>query len=134
VQFTDLSTNNPTSWSWNLGNTNTSTLQNPSTTYITPGTYTVTLTATNSSGSNTKTVVGYITVTALPTVAFTADSSISCSLPRTIVFTNNSVLGSAGTPSYFWDFGDGTTSTSANPTKTYTTYGNFTVTLLKLGT
>jgi gliding motility-associated-like protein len=130
VQFTDLSTNTPTSWSWNLGNTNTSTLQNPSTTYITPGVYTVTLTATNSSGSNTKTIVGYITVSALPTVSFTADSSISCSLPRTIVFTNNSVLGSSGTPSYFWDFGDGSTSTSANPTKTYNTYGNFTVTLL----
>src|ERR1051325_6457363 len=36
VQFTDSSTNTPTSWSWNLGNGTTSTLQNPSTIYSTP--------------------------------------------------------------------------------------------------
>ena len=44
VQFTDQSTGNPTSWNWDLGNGTISTIQNPSTTYITPGTYTVTVT------------------------------------------------------------------------------------------
>src|SRR6185503_4444788 len=66
VNFTDLSTGSPTSWSWDLGNGTTSTLQNPSTTYVTAGTYTVKLTATNASGSNTKTVTSYITVLASP--------------------------------------------------------------------
>src|SRR5689334_16479202 len=56
VSFMDQSTGNPTNWQWDLGNGTTSTLQNPSTTYINPGTYTVTLTASNAGGSNTKTL------------------------------------------------------------------------------
>ena len=47
VNFTDLSTDGPTSWSWNFGDGGSSTAQNPSYTYTTAGTYTVTLTATN---------------------------------------------------------------------------------------
>jgi hypothetical protein len=47
VDFTDSSTNTPVSWSWNFGDGNTSDLQNPSHTYTTPGTYTVSLTASN---------------------------------------------------------------------------------------
>ncbi len=63
VNFTDQSTNNPTSWSWDFGDGGSSTAQNPSHTYNTAGTYTVKLTATNDCGSNTKTKVDYITVT-----------------------------------------------------------------------
>jgi PKD repeat protein len=64
VQFTDLSLNNPTSWSWtfNDGTPSTSTSQNPLITYNLVGTFSVSLTVTNSEGSNTKTVNGYITV------------------------------------------------------------------------
>jgi PKD repeat protein len=55
VQFTDTSTNTPTSWSWNFGagGPAASTAQNPLVTFPTPGTYSVTLQATNSAGSNT---------------------------------------------------------------------------------
>jgi PKD repeat protein len=63
VNFTDLSTNTPTSWAWTFGDAGTSTLQNPSHIYA-PGTYTVALTATNAGGSNTMTKTGYIVVTA----------------------------------------------------------------------
>ena len=63
VSFTDQSTNNPTSWSWDFGDGGTSTAQNPSHTYNTAGTYTVKLTATNDCGSDTQTKVDYITVT-----------------------------------------------------------------------
>lgn len=130
VQFSDLSVGSPTSWFWNLGNGATSTLQNPSTTYITPGTYTVTLTAFNAGGSNTKTTSGFITVLPSPTVQFSAsDSSAGCP-PRTVAFTNLSVLGVGGAVTYSWDFGDGTTSTAANPTHTYTQQGAFSVTLV----
>lgn len=52
VQFSDSSTGNPTSWSWNFGDGGTSALQNPSHAYATAGTFTVTLTAGNASGSN----------------------------------------------------------------------------------
>ena len=62
VQFADLSTNGPTSWSWNFGDQGTSTAQNPSHSYTAAGTYTVTLTATNAAGSDQETKVDYITV------------------------------------------------------------------------
>ena len=63
VQFTDASTNAPTSWSWNFGDSGTSTAQNPSHSYTSAGTYTVTLTATNAYGSDGETKTNYITVT-----------------------------------------------------------------------
>ncbi|QNL20724.1 PKD domain-containing protein [Hyphobacterium sp. CCMP332] len=53
VAFTDTSSGNPTSWSWDFGDGNTSTSQNPSHTYASGGTYTVCLTASNASGSDT---------------------------------------------------------------------------------
>lgn len=70
VNFTDLSTNWPTGWSWNItpaggvsyiGGTS-STDQNPVVQFSTAGTFTVALTATNASGSDTETKVDYIVV------------------------------------------------------------------------
>lgn len=65
VSFTDQSSNNPTSWSWVFtgGTPSTSSAKNPVVTYATAGTYSVSLTATNSAGSNTITKPNYITVT-----------------------------------------------------------------------
>ncbi|HSD78014.1 MAG TPA: DNRLRE domain-containing protein, partial [Solirubrobacteraceae bacterium] len=65
VQFTDTSTGSPTGWSWDFGDGSpTSTEQNPSHVYTTPGTYTVTLTASNDSGPSTPAVAtDYIVVT-----------------------------------------------------------------------
>jgi len=68
VYFTDQSTDNPTSWAWNFGDATTSNLQNPSHSYNTSGNYTVTLIATNSYGSDTKTKTNYITVNTSPVV------------------------------------------------------------------
>lgn len=53
VTFTDTSTGTPLSWAWDFGDTGTSVLQNPTHTYTTPGDYTVSLTVTNASGSDT---------------------------------------------------------------------------------
>jgi PKD repeat protein len=63
VNFTDQSSNGPTSWSWNFGDTGTSTAQNPSHVYNTAGSFTVTLTVTNAGGSDQEVKTGYITVT-----------------------------------------------------------------------
>jgi hypothetical protein len=73
VNFTDLSFFTPTSWSWTFagGTPATSTLQNPVITYNTPGTYAVTLVATNANGNDTELKTSYITVSspqALPLV------------------------------------------------------------------
>jgi|GEM_PF-2088238 len=62
VHFTDTSTGNPTSWNWDLGDGTTSTEQNPTHTYSTLGSYNVSLTATNSAGSSTKTISKCINV------------------------------------------------------------------------
>ena len=52
VSFTDLSTDGPTSWLWDFGDGKKSTQQDPHHAYLSPGTYTVTLEAANSSGSD----------------------------------------------------------------------------------
>jgi len=58
VTFTDQSINEPTSWNWDFGDgdTTNATMQNPVHTYVTPGVYSVTLSATNALGTGTKTV------------------------------------------------------------------------------
>jgi bacillolysin len=62
VTFTDLSGDGPTSWLWDFGDGNTSTLQHPTHDYTTSGDYTVTLTATNQNGSDVETMVDLIHV------------------------------------------------------------------------
>ncbi len=62
VNFTDLSTGSPASWSWAFGDGGTSTAQNPSHTYTAAGTYNVQLTATNACGSDAEVKNAYVTV------------------------------------------------------------------------
>ncbi len=62
VNFTDLSTGSPTSWSWNFGDGTGSSAQNPSHTYTAAGTYTVALTATNACGSDVESKSAYVSV------------------------------------------------------------------------
>jgi PKD repeat protein len=90
VQFTDTSTNNPTSWSWDFGDgSGASTAQNPAHNYSTPGTYTVTLTATNSGGSNTITKSNYVTIyNPLKVISFNPANGTT-NVPNTKVITIN---------------------------------------------
>lgn len=129
ISFQDLSTGTPTAWKWDFGNGNTSTLQNPSATYFQPGTYTITLTATNASGSNTLTRSGYITIYDKPKVDFSADVTNGC-FPLPVQFTDASVP-SAGTSNvnWQWDFGNGLQATDQSPQVTYTAAGQYTVSL-----
>ena len=60
--FTDASTNSPNAWAWDFGDGGTSNVQNPTHTYIDPGSYTVSLTAFNDGGSDNETKAGYVTV------------------------------------------------------------------------
>jgi PKD repeat protein len=63
VQFSDLSTGAPDQWNWNFGDGSGSLEQNPSHLYLEPGDYTVSLTATNRYGSNTRIQTSEIRVT-----------------------------------------------------------------------
>ncbi|MBL7889341.1 MAG: PKD domain-containing protein, partial [Bacteroidia bacterium] len=80
VNFTDLSTGNPTSWSWSFpgASPSSSTAQNPTNIcYSANGSYTVTLIATNADGSDTLTQTGYITVGAPVQVTISGNTSIN---------------------------------------------------------
>ncbi|MDD3019779.1 MAG: PKD domain-containing protein, partial [Alphaproteobacteria bacterium] len=125
VQFNDTSTNTPTSWYWVFGDGNTSTIQNATHTFN-AGNWSVNLTATNAAGSNTSALT-YINVTtsAAPVAAFT--SNVSSGVFNLPVQFNDTSTGSP--TSWSWNFGDGGTSSIQNVTHTYTTGGNFTVTL-----
>ena len=123
VNYTDLSTNNPTSWSWSFpgGIPSSSTDQNPTVLYTTPGTYDVTLVASNSGGANTSFQGQFIQVGEEPTSAF--DYIVN----GTIYTFNN--LSTGGT-NYTWLFGDGETSNEENPTHDYGAGGVYEVTLV----
>jgi gliding motility-associated-like protein len=127
VSFTDQSTGAITSYNWNLGNSVSSTLQNPSTTYTAPGNYPVTLTVTGPGGTATKTA--NVIVYDKPTASFVATSPLAGCTPHNVQFNSTVVANSPGTVTYSWDFGDGTTGTGANPTHTYTTAGTYSVLL-----
>jgi PKD repeat protein len=126
VQFSDLSTGSPSSWQWSFGNGNTSTIQNPSAIYSSPGTYTVSLTV---NGGSTETKVNYIVVHNNPTAEFSAVETLGCA-PATISFVNESTADAGQGLSYEWVFGDGSTSTETNPQKIYTDDGTYSITLV----
>ncbi len=128
VTFTDATTNSPTTWSWTFagGTPATSNVQNPVVTYATPGTYQVSLTATNGSGSDTETKVGYITVSANPTVS--ASNAGPYCVGQTIALN---ATGSGGT-SYSWTGPATFTSSLEDPTRAgalVTHAGTYTVVL-----
>jgi len=77
VHFTDTSTGSPTSWSWDFGDGHVANVANPSHFFAAAGSYTVTLTATNASGSNSasKTVV---VAAGGPTAPCRADAETLC--------------------------------------------------------
>jgi monoamine oxidase len=76
VSFTDLSTQTPTGWSWDFGDTGTSGDQHPSHQYTTPGTYTVSVTATNANGSHTRVLPNLILVPEPSRIAMLASGVI----------------------------------------------------------
>jgi len=122
IDFTDLSSNSPTSWFWDFDDGTTSTLQNPTHTFPLPGTYTVSLTATNNIGSSAVYSSNVVISNALPIASYSYDDVND----PTIAFTDNSFNSPT---SWFWDFGDGSTSTVQNPVHDYAFAGDYTVCL-----
>ncbi len=124
VTFVNSSTG-ATDYLWDFGNGATLTVISPTYTYVQPGVYTVTLTASGPGGSDTLTRTNYIMVTEPVVAAFSA-TPLTGTVPLTVTFVNSST----GASSYLWDFGDGTFgSTVVSPTHTYTQAGVYTITL-----
>jgi PKD repeat protein len=133
VTFSDLSSNTPTSWNWSFGDDSpeNATEQNPVHAYTSIGNFTVSLNATNADGSDTKILNDYITVSAVPLAPPVADFSgkpISGIAPLTVTFSD---LSSNTPTSWNWSFGDDSkeNATEQNPVHTYTSAGNYTVSL-----
>ncbi|MGB9928623.1 MAG: PKD domain-containing protein [Methanosarcina sp.] len=125
VQFTDLSKNS-TSRIWDFGDGANSTHQNPVHTYSTAGNYTVTLTAINSDGKDTKTkIINVKAAPQKPTANFSA-FPVSGNAPLAVSFTD---ISKGAPTSWIWNFGDRTTSTNKNQTHTYSQAGKYTVSL-----
>ena len=128
VEFTDTSTGSPTSWAWTFGNGNASPLQNPSAVFSAPGDYEVTLTVSNGGTPNTKTKTGFIKVYGPPTVDFSFDVTTGCA-PLSVNFQDEASVSSGSISNWFWVFGDGGTSQSADPTYIFQQPGSYTVSL-----
>ncbi|MBL7691587.1 MAG: PKD domain-containing protein [Flavipsychrobacter sp.] len=128
VNFTNTtSPSSGTTYVWSFGPSSSSTLTDPSTSFTTPGTHVVTLTATNGSAVSTYTLA--VTVYPPPVVSFSADDTAVC--PCTpITFTSTSTGSVPGPMTYSWNWGDGSpTGTGATATHSYCTPGYYTVTL-----
>lgn len=128
INFTDLSTGNPTSWKWDLGNGTISFLKNPAVTYFASGQYDIKLTVTNASGSNEIIKTQFINVYGVPSVNLSGTPTSGC-FPLPVQFTDLSLAGSGTINTREWDFGDGNISSLQNPLHTYSGAGNFNVSL-----
>lgn len=129
VGFTDSSTGTITNRHWDFGDgfaTNT-VLANVSHSYANAGTFHVTLTVEGPLGANAKTRTNYIVVaqSSGPTPNFIATPTAG-KAALMVTFVNQTVGSGL---SYLWDFGDGETSTLANPLHTYSNAGTYSVSL-----
>jgi PKD repeat protein len=126
VQFTDKSLGTPTLWQWNFNDGTTSSVQNPSHSFTSAGSYSVSLTVMNASGQNSVSQI----ITVVPAASLAASFTFSPASPvvgQAVQFTD----ASTGTPtSWQWNFGDGTTSAAKNPSHVFATQGSYSTALI----
>ena len=128
VTFTNLSQFAQSDlYEWDFGDGSTSNQVNPIHTYFEPGVYSVSLTASNAfNQSTTEVKQQIIEVFETPIAQFDVRPTIVF-VPDNPVYTNNLSVGAS---SFFWDFGDGTTSTEQEPTHYYEEEGYYDITLI----
>jgi PKD repeat protein len=122
VAFTNLSTN-AVNYLWDFGDGQTSVVTNPVHIYQASGDYTVTLDAFGGTGSLTQQVNNQVSVLPSPTAQAQAYPNEIKEQGDTVFFADNSF----NAWSWFWDFGDGSTSTEQNPIHIYQDNGCYSV-------
>ena len=131
VTDSDQPTGTAFTYAWDFGDTTTSAASSPQHAFTEKKAYTVTLVVTDAQAGAT-TVTKTISVGNEPPVA-------TITIPATAKVAEQVTFGATVTDAdqpegtaftYAWDFGDGTTSTVANPTHTYNAAGTFTVSLV----
>ncbi len=125
--LTTIATGTITAWSWNFGDpasgpANISNMQHPCHTFSDTGAFNVVLTVTSNLGCQSTTIL--VAVVLPPPVA--AFSTANTCLNTPTLFTD----GSSSVTSWYWQFGDGGTSVTQNPSHTYLGYGTYIVTLI----
>jgi PKD repeat protein len=124
ITFASTSINEPDTLDWDLGDGTTGSGETISHAWATPGEYLVTLTAANEAGTSSTTAT--LTVLPLlppPVASFVAPSSVRAGTSIDFVDTSSNV------ETWFWEFGDGTTSAESAPAHSYVTPGTVVVTL-----
>lgn len=132
VAFHDSSTIGPgaqiVSYSWDFGDGNTSSLQNPTHTYSLFGTYNVRLIVQSNDQCNSKdTMTKVVNVAAKPVANF---SFVNGCYTQPFQFSDLSTIAAGNISTWHWDFGDGNVSALQNPSHTYTNAGTYTVKLV----
>ncbi len=129
TSFTDTSSGNPNKWFWDFGDGSIDSIQNPTHVYALGGTYTVMLIVENRFGCF-DTIIKPIVISTVPSTYFIADS-VCHGKPTT--FTNFTT-DTYPIVSYFWDFGDGNSSSLQNPVYQYLNPGTYLVSLTATNT
>lgn len=118
-------------YQWNLGNGRILNTLNASDLYNGAGSYSITLTANLSNGCSADTTQ-IIHVHSKPTASFTF--GVDKNDYHQLSFDNHSFDNYGNSISYFWDFGDGHTSTQTNSSNLYASNGNYIIKLIATGT
>lgn len=130
VSFTDTSEGEMSGWLWDFGDGGQSHEQNPEYRYAKSGTYSVSLTVKGPGGTGTEAKPNAVTVRNAPiSVDFKAEPTKGAA-PLTVAFA---YVLQGEIESWVWDFGDGKTSTAAEPIHVYETAGQYTVSLAVTG-
>lgn len=124
AKFTATSSTAITSYAWSTSDGQSSVLSSPTFFWSIPGTYTVSLKINGSTTASTFTV----TVFKSPIANFTPSDTTVC-VGTLVSFTNSTILGDAPISTWQWDFGDGNSSSSQNPSNSYSNLGSNNVTL-----
>jgi uncharacterized repeat protein (TIGR03803 family) len=139
VQFTSPSMDNGgntvTNWNWNFGDGTTSTVQSPSHIYTNFGSFASSLAAYSTYGAAPLSITGPGTITVTNHTLNVTASPQAGALPLTVQFASPGVDSGGNTvTNWFWNFGDGASSTSQNPTHVYTSAAAFSPSLVARST
>jgi PKD repeat protein len=133
VNFSSAGSSDPdgtiAAYRWTFGDGTTSTAANPSHSYSAAGSYAATLVVTDNAGAESAPASVTVVVTEgnqAPVAVASSSSPLSGSAPLAVTFSSAGSYDPDGAlASYWWDFGDGTTSSEANPAHTYVAPGTF---------
>jgi PKD repeat protein len=111
-------------YQWLFGNGVNSTATSPTYVYTNAGTYIVKLIATNNIGCSDS-ITQQVVVNPMPAAGYTINSNAQCLTGNSFSFTNNSVITTGSLTQHSWSFGDGSSATTLNASRSYAAPGTY---------